>query len=80
MKMSIKCVKCGTMETPLWRKGETGQKVVCNACAMRMKRAVARSKGCVEKRKRKMSECDLYIEIPLDRPKKKNYSVREDRN
>lgn len=34
----LKCVQCGTMETPLWRAGPAGPKTLCNACGVRWKK------------------------------------------
>jgi len=34
-KSKRKCEFCGTMETPMWRRGPTGKGTLCNACGVK---------------------------------------------
>lgn len=47
-----KCRGCGTRESPEWRKGENGVKDLCNACGLKLARAVAKREGRQKPRKK----------------------------
>jgi hypothetical protein len=47
-----KCRGCGTRESPEWRKGENGIKDLCNACGLKLARAVAKREGRQKPRKK----------------------------
>lgn len=47
-----KCRGCGTRESPEWRKGENGIKDLCNACGLKLARAVAKREGRQKSRKK----------------------------
>lgn len=36
--LKLRCVHCGSTETPLWRAGPDGPKTLCNACGVRYKK------------------------------------------
>jgi len=55
------CVTCGTSDTPLWRKGPSGERTSCNACGIRWKREqnALKKKACaVARQKRKKEKLD----------------------
>jgi len=43
-KTNLVCQKCGTSDTPEWRKGPEGPNSLCNACGLQYAKRVKREK------------------------------------
>lgn len=43
-KTNLICQKCGTSDTPEWRKGPEGPNSLCNACGLQYAKRVKREK------------------------------------
>ncbi|ORY35717.1 hypothetical protein BCR39DRAFT_511725 [Naematelia encephala] len=50
------CQKCGTRESPEWRRSENGSKDLCNACGLKLAREVAKREGRQKPRKKKIGD------------------------
>lgn len=48
-KPGLKCLSCGTTETPEWRKGPQGSNTLCNACGIRWSKKMRAQKELAAK-------------------------------
>ncbi|KAG8937283.1 hypothetical protein FRC02_000053 [Tulasnella sp. 418] len=48
-----RCITCGTVNSPEWRKGPSGKKELCNACGLRFSRSKQKKDGILPQRRKK---------------------------
>ncbi|KAL0227743.1 hypothetical protein RCL1_003886 [Eukaryota sp. TZLM3-RCL] len=56
------CHKCGTTETPEWRKGPDGPKTLCNACGLAYSKRLKRGKYSSDEEIRRMRQAEKTLD------------------
>ncbi|KAL0251994.1 hypothetical protein GEMRC1_001206 [Eukaryota sp. GEM-RC1] len=56
------CHKCGTMDTPEWRKGPDGPKTLCNACGLAWSKSLRRTKYATQEEHRRIKQTKSTLE------------------
>ncbi|KAL6074880.1 GATA transcription factor [Balamuthia mandrillaris] len=59
-----RCMQCGTMDTPEWRRGPSGSATLCNACGIKYRRSLEKQEK--EKRQRELSKEKASIKSILN--------------